>query len=162
MSHRLTLFAVRVVVLAAAIAGWQLGAESANSPYFLPPSAIIASMYHLWFSGPAGHLWLTSDATGNLLPSLGRLLAGWAIAALAGVVLGVAIGRSSLLADLTEPLVHFGRAVPPPALVPVFLFVFKIGTPMEVAAIIFGAAPGRMMRNSRCPSGMRKARADST
>lgn len=138
LTRRLTTLAARLVVLAAAIAGWQLGTESAHSPYFLPPSAIVASMYHLWFSGPASHLWLTSDATGNLLPSLGRMLAGWAVAALAGVVLGVAIGRSPLLADLTEPLVHFGRAVPPPTLVPVFLFVFKIGTPMEVASIVFG------------------------
>jgi ABC-type nitrate/sulfonate/bicarbonate transport system permease component len=47
-------------------------------------------------------------------------------------------GRLPLLADITEPAVHFARAVPPPALVPVFLFVFNIGTPMEVAAIIFG------------------------
>jgi ABC-type nitrate/sulfonate/bicarbonate transport system permease component len=47
-------------------------------------------------------------------------------------------GRLPLLADLTEPIVHFARAVPPPALVPVFLFVFNIGTPMELAAIIFG------------------------
>jgi ABC-type nitrate/sulfonate/bicarbonate transport system permease component len=138
LTRRLTLLGARLVVLAGAIAGWQIGTESAKSPYFLPPSAIIAFMYHRWFSGSAGHLWLTADAIGNLLPSLGRLLAGWFVAALAGVVLGVAIGRSSLLADLAEPLVHFGRAVPPSTLVPVFLFVFKIGTPMEVASIIFG------------------------
>jgi ABC-type nitrate/sulfonate/bicarbonate transport system permease component len=130
--------ATRLLVLAAAIAGWQFGTKAANSPYFLPPSAILSAMYHQWFSGPASHLWLTHDATANLLPSLGRMLAGWAIASFAGIALGVAIGRLPLLADLTEPLVHFARAVPPPALVPVFLFVFNIGTPMEVATIIFG------------------------
>ena len=86
----------------------------------------------------ASHLWLTPDATANLLPSIARMLAGWAIAAVAGIALGVAIGRLPLLADLTEPIVHFARAVPAPVLVPVFLFVFNIGTPMEVAAIIFG------------------------
>ena len=125
-------------MLAAAVAGWQFGTEAAASPFFLPPSAIVSAMYHRWFSGPASHLWLTADATGNLLPSLGRMLGGWAVAAVAGIALGVAIGRLPLLADLTEPIVHFGRAVPPPALVPVFLFVFRIGTPMEVAAIVFG------------------------
>ena len=65
-SSRLTLFLVRLVVLAAAVAGWQLGTESANNPFYLPPSSIVADMYHRWFSGPASHLWLTSDATGNL------------------------------------------------------------------------------------------------
>ncbi|MGH3167305.1 MAG: ABC transporter permease [Trebonia sp.] len=138
LSNRVTLVVARLVVLAAAIAAWQLGTEAANSPYFLAPSAILPSMYHAWFSGPARHLWLTPDATANLVPSIGRMLVGWAVASAAGIVLGVAIGRLPLLADLTEPVVHFARAVPPPVLVPVFLFVFNIGTPMELAAIIFG------------------------
>jgi ABC-type nitrate/sulfonate/bicarbonate transport system permease component len=134
----LVLLLARLVVLAAAVIGWQLGTRAANNPYFLPPVQIASGMYRQWFDGPASHLWLTADATGNLLPSLGRMLGGWAIAAIAGITLGVAIGRLPLVADLAEPLVHFGRAVPPPTLVPVFLFAFKIGTPMEVAAIIFG------------------------
>jgi ABC-type nitrate/sulfonate/bicarbonate transport system permease component len=136
--HRLAALGVRLAVLAAAVTCWELGTRAAANPYFLPPSAIIADMYHMWFSGPASHLWLTADATGNLLPSLGRMLGGLAAASLAGIALGVAIGRIPVLADLTEPMVHFGRAVPPPAMVPVFLFVFRIGTPMEVAAITFG------------------------
>ena len=135
---RLILLLARLLVVAVALIGWQLGTRAASNPYFLPPTQIAAGMYHRWFDGPASHLWLTSDATANLLPSLGRMLGGWAIAAAAGIGLGVAIGRLPLLADLAEPLVHFGRAVPPPTLVPVFLFVFKIGTPMEVAAIAFG------------------------
>ncbi len=136
--RRLLVLTLRLLVLAAAVAAWQFATDAANSPYFLPPSAIAPAMYHQWFAGPASHLWLTPDATANLLPSVGRMLAGWAIAAVAGIALGVAIGRLPLLADLVEPVVHFARAVPPPALVPVFLFVFNIGTPMEVAAIIFG------------------------
>ncbi len=138
LSSRVTLLVARLVVLAAAVAAWQLGTEAANSPFFLPPSQIVPDMYHQWFSGPVSHLWLTPDATGNLLPSLGRMLAGWAIGAVAGIAIGVAIGRVPLLADLTEPVVHFARAVPPPALLPVFLFVFNIGTPMEIASVIFG------------------------
>jgi ABC-type nitrate/sulfonate/bicarbonate transport system permease component len=138
LAGRLTLLIARLAVLAAAVAAWQLGTEAANSPFYLPPSQIVPDMYHLWFSGPASHLWLTHDATANLLPSIGRMLAGWAIGAVAGIAIGVAIGRLPLLADLTEPVVHFARAVPPPALVPVFLFVFNIGTPMEIAAVIFG------------------------
>jgi ABC-type nitrate/sulfonate/bicarbonate transport system permease component len=131
--------AVQLATAALAVAIWQLLTRSGGATsYWLPPSTIMSTIYHQWFSGPAGHLWLTSDATGNLLPSLGRMLGGWAAASVVGVAAGIAIGRIRLLADLAEPLVHFGRAVPPPTVVPVFLFVFKIGTPMEVAAIIFG------------------------
>jgi ABC-type nitrate/sulfonate/bicarbonate transport system permease component len=138
VKRRLVLAVARVLVAAAAVGGWQLATDSANAPFFPPPSQIVPAMYHQWFSGPVTHLWLTADATGNLLPSLGRMLGGWAAACLAGIAIGVAIGRSPLLADLAEPIVHFGRAIPPPTVVPVFLFVFKIGTPMEVAAIVFG------------------------
>lgn len=131
-------FAVQLLVVVAAFAGWELAAKAAASPYFPAPSAILGAMRTLWFSGPAGHLWLTSDATANLLPSLGRMLGGWAAASAVGIAAGVAIGRSPLLADLTEPIVHFGRSVPAPTLVPVFFFLFSIGTQMEVATIVFG------------------------
>ena len=138
MKRSAWLLALRLAVIAAAFGCWELATKAADSPYFLPPSSIVTAMYDQWFSGPVSHLWLTSDATANLLPSLSRMLGGWAAAGLIGIILGVAIGRVQVLADLIEPLVHFGRAVPPPTLVPVFLFLLNIGTPMEVATIIFG------------------------
>lgn len=136
--RRLAVPAAQLGVLIVVIGAWQLATRSGTSPYFLPPSTIVSFMYHQWFDGPASHLWLTRDATGNLLPSIGRMLAGLVIASLIGVALGVAIGRVRVLAELMEPLVHFGRAIPPPVVVPFFLFLFKIGTPMEVASIAFG------------------------
>jgi len=138
MNRRMTLLAVRLAVVTAAVGCWELVTEATASTYFPPPSAIVLAMYRQWFSGAASHLWLTADATGNLLPSLGRLLGGWAAASIAGIALGIAIGRLPLLADLTEPMVHFARAIPPPVLVPVFIFLFKLGTQMEVATITFG------------------------
>jgi len=136
--RQLGLAVARLAVLAAVIWVWQLTAQGGGNPYFLPPSVVFPALYRQWFDGPASHLWLTADATANLLPSLGRMLAGLAIAGLVGVALGVAIGRSALVSDLFEPAVHFVRAVPAPILVPVFLFAIGIGTPMEIASIIFG------------------------
>jgi ABC-type nitrate/sulfonate/bicarbonate transport system permease component len=130
--------AAQLLVTAVALAAWQLATKAAASPYFPPPTAIVPVMYRQWFDGPAGRLWLTSDAVANLLPSLSRMLTGWVAASVAGVAAGVALGRLPRLAEYVEPLVHFGRAVPPPTLVPVFLFVLRIGTPMEVATITFG------------------------
>jgi ABC-type nitrate/sulfonate/bicarbonate transport system permease component len=128
----------RWVVLVAGIAIWQLWASGHHSPFFPPPSAIVARMYHVWFSGPASHAFLTHDATGNILPSLGRTLAGLAIATIIGVPLGIAIGRSRAVSGYLEPLLQFGRAVPVVTMAPVFLALFKIGTQMEVATIAFG------------------------
>ena len=137
-TQRLARAAARAAVLAAALGAWQLAARGGANPYFLPPSVVFPAFYRQWFDGPASHLWLTGDVTANLLPSLGRMLAGLAIASVVGIALGIAIGRSALVSGLAEPAVHFARAVPPVMLVPVFLFMLGIGTPMEVVSIAFG------------------------
>jgi ABC-type nitrate/sulfonate/bicarbonate transport system permease component len=130
--------AIQLAAIAAAIAVWQLWTGTAKDPYFPEPSSIVSALRQQWFSGPASHLWLNSDGTANLLPSLGRMLGGWAAASLIGIAAGVAIGRLPVLADLSEPIVHFARAVPPAILVPVFLVMFPVGTPVELATIVFG------------------------
>ena len=128
----------RWVVLVVGVLLWQLWASRHHSPFFPPPSTILDRMYHLWFSGPASHVFFTSNATGNVLPSIWRTLAGLAIATVIGVPLGVAIGRSRTVSGYLEPLLQFGRALPVVTLAPVFLVLFKIGTQMEVATIAFG------------------------
>jgi len=129
----------RGLVLVAGVGGWQLWASSRRSTFFPPPSAIVARMHRLWFSGPAAHLFLTADATGNILPSLGRVLAGLAIATAIGVPLGIALGRSPVVTSYLSPLLQFARALPVVTMAPVFIVLFKLGTQMEVATIVFGA-----------------------
>jgi ABC-type nitrate/sulfonate/bicarbonate transport system permease component len=128
----------RCLVLVAGIGGWQLWASAADSTFFPPPSTIVTRMHRLWFSGPAAHLFLTPDATGNLLPSLGRVLAALAIATAIGVPLGIALGRSPAVTGYLNPLLQFARALPVVTMAPVFIVLFKIGTEMEVATIVFG------------------------
>jgi ABC-type nitrate/sulfonate/bicarbonate transport system permease component len=128
----------RWVVLAAGIGSWQLWASAARNAFFPPPLAIAARMHRLWFSGPAGHLFLTPDATGNIGPSLERVLAGLAIAAAIGVPLGIALGRSPAVTGYLSPLLQFARALPVVTMAPVFIVLFKIGTEMEIATIVFG------------------------
>jgi ABC-type nitrate/sulfonate/bicarbonate transport system permease component len=111
------------------VVGWELATRGEQRPFFPSPQAIWTAMRRQWVAG---------EATGDLLPSVGRLLAGWAAAAALGIVLGVALGRSARLARFVEPIVHFGRAIPPPTLVPLFLVLFKVGTALQLATIIFG------------------------
>lgn len=139
MSRRAGRWLTRWLVLAAGIAGWQLWASWHASPFFPPPTRIAAAGYHLWFSGPARRLLLTPAATANLLPSLGRVAGGLAVAVAVGGPAGVALGRSRVLDGFLGPLVHFGRSLPPVALVTVFIAVLRVGTEMEIAFIAFGA-----------------------
>jgi ABC-type nitrate/sulfonate/bicarbonate transport system permease component len=135
---RIARMAARWVVLAAAVAAWQAWADWRQSPFFPAPSAIVAQMYSMWFSGPASHLWLTSDAVGNVLTSLGRIGAGLAVAIVVGGTLGLAIGRSPAVSGYLDPLLTFGRSLPTVALVTVFIVLFKLGNEMEISFIAFG------------------------
>ena len=130
--------ASRWIVLVAGVALWQAWTAAARSSFFPEPSVIITRMYHLWFSGPVAHLFLTADATGNILPSLGRVFAGLAIATAIGVPLGIALGRSPAVTAYLSPLLQFARALPVVTMAPVFIVLFKLGTQMEIATIAFG------------------------
>jgi ABC-type nitrate/sulfonate/bicarbonate transport system permease component len=130
---------LRWAVLAGAVAGWQAATVAHHSVYFPPPTRIVRHLYQRWFSGPATHAFLTDEAVGDVLPSLGRMAAGFLLAAVAGVLLGAVVGRSRTVYALCDPVLQFARAVPPPALVPVFVVVFSFGTPMQLASIAFSA-----------------------
>ncbi len=67
--------------------------------------------------------------------SLYRALGGFALAAVAGVLLGVLMGRSRLIAGLLDPLFSGTYAVPKIALFPIFIFVFGIGSLSKVALV---------------------------
>jgi ABC-type nitrate/sulfonate/bicarbonate transport system permease component len=126
------------VVFAGFVAVWQVVTELAEAPYFPPPSIIGSTMADLWLSGPASQLWLSDAVFHDVVPSLLRLLGGWAAAGAVGIVLGLMMGRSEKLHDYFSPSISFLRSIPPPALLPVFLVLFPIGTPMQLATIIFG------------------------
>jgi ABC-type nitrate/sulfonate/bicarbonate transport system permease component len=128
----------KLVVVAAVVVLWELGARAAQNLYFPQPTAVLARMREAWFSGPVTHAFLTDDAVGNFLPSLGRMFAGWVLACVAGILLGVAIGRSDTIAAYVDPLVQFGRAIPPPTLIPIFLVLLKVDTWMQLATIVYG------------------------
>ncbi|MCP2337616.1 ABC transporter permease [Actinomadura rupiterrae] len=131
-------FLARLASLPLAVALWEVATRRANDPFFPPPTKILARMHKDWFSGSPSHLFLTTQATDNIFPSLTRLLTGWALACLLGIAIGLMAGRIPLVADHLAPLIHFFRAIPPPALAPVFLATFKIGTSMQLATIVFG------------------------
>jgi ABC-type nitrate/sulfonate/bicarbonate transport system permease component len=126
------------VVFAGFVAVWQLATVLAEDPFFPTPLTIGETMVELWLSGPASSLFLTDGVFDDVVPSLLRLLGGWAAAGLVGIVLGLILGRSERLYDYVSPTVSFLRSIPPPALLPVFLVLFPIGTPMQLATIIFG------------------------
>lgn len=129
----------RLLPLVVLVAAWEAATRAADSTFFPPPSQIARRMRELWLSGPADHLYLSSEAGDSIAPSLGRMFLALALSIVFGVVLGIALGRSQRVLAYLQPLLQFARVIPPPTLVPVFIVLFELGTQMQVASIIFSA-----------------------
>lgn len=130
--------AQRWFVFALAVVVWQLLTASAENVYFPTPWQIAQNGWHLWFVDEDGGFGLTTVVTEDILPSLGRVLGGWALAAVIGVVLGTALGRSRTGMQYVGPLFAFFRSLPSPALLPVFIVLIGLNDDMKIALIIFG------------------------
>ena len=117
-----------LVVIIIALAAWELAARSGLwSPILFPPLAKIGSALWAFVSRPEG---FTQSWT-----TLYRAFGGFAAAAVAGVLLGMLMGRSAFIASLLDPLFSGTYAVPKLALFPIFIFVFGIGSLSKVALI---------------------------
>jgi ABC-type nitrate/sulfonate/bicarbonate transport system permease component len=113
---------------AVALVAWEAAARSGKwSPLLFPPLERIWNELVRFFTLPA----MLHEA----LLSLERALGGFALAALAGILLGIMMGRSRLVGALLDPLFSGTYAVPKLALFPIFIFVFGIGSLSKVALV---------------------------
>lgn len=126
---------LRAVLVAAGLpialfAAWFVASDGSDSFFYPSLREILTTFPGTWFEGR-----LSAD----VLPSLVRLAAGYALALAVGIALGVAIGSSRLLRLTVEPVLEFFRALPPPVLVPVLILVLGTGDTTQVAVIALGA-----------------------
>jgi ABC-type nitrate/sulfonate/bicarbonate transport system permease component len=133
-NERLADLGLRIAVLALVFVVWLLATRSADSIFFPLPTEGLPAVWNDWLTD--GTTWQD-----NIVPSVVRLMYGFVLAAIVSIAFGLAIGRSQLLSELVEPTIHFLRAIPPPALLPVFLIIFGIGDLQKVMLIAFGVAP---------------------
>jgi NitT/TauT family transport system permease protein len=75
----------------------------------------------------------TQDYWLDLGQSLIRILTGFALAAVAGVLTGILLGRSRAFANVLGPLTELARPIPAIAIVPVAILLF----PTDEAGIVF-------------------------
>jgi ABC-type nitrate/sulfonate/bicarbonate transport system permease component len=106
-----------------------LSANSTN--FYFPPLAAVLEKFRA--------LWLGPRFLSDVVPSLERLLAGYALACLAGVAIGVLIGVRPRLRRAVEPVLEFFRAVPPVAMIPLLIVSLGFGDAMKISVIVAGA-----------------------
>lgn len=75
----------------------------------------------------------------NILHSLGRVGAGFGLAALVGIPLGFAIGRFAFLARMLAPIISLLRPVSPLVWLPIGLLVFEAAGPASIWVIFISA-----------------------
>lgn len=123
---------VRVVALPVAlVAAWFAIAQfRLVSPLFVPtvPATIVA------FFDAIGDGTLALD----VIATLGRMVAGFAIAVLVGTPIGLLMGMSKKTYEALEFVVDFFRSIPTTALFPLFLLAFGIGDVAKVAVVVWG------------------------
>jgi ABC-type nitrate/sulfonate/bicarbonate transport system permease component len=118
------------LVAAALLALWQLAASSADALYFST------------FGDAARALWdlvSQSTLTTDVLPSIARVAAGYAIGCAVGILVGIPIGYLRGLEPWVRPVLEFLRAMPAPAILPIALLVLGANNGMKIAVIAFGS-----------------------
>lgn len=77
---------------------------------------------------------------GDLLPSVVRMLLGFAIGAAWGVAVGVVLGMSRATREVVTPVIEFLRSIPATAVLPLFIVLLGGGDDMRVIFIAYGVS----------------------
>jgi NitT/TauT family transport system permease protein len=119
------------IALVLAIGAWQLaGSAGLVNPIFLPtPVEIVRAIYQLALSGA---LWQ------HLSWSIMRIGSGWILGTLAGVIVGFAIGLSSLARGVGITFISALFPIPKIALLPLLILWLGIGEEPKIATIALG------------------------
>jgi ABC-type nitrate/sulfonate/bicarbonate transport system permease component len=120
-------FVVALPVLLVAV--WWAASAGSTDPFWPPLRTIVQTFPDVW----------TADRLRtDVLPSILRLAAGYAVAAVAGVAIGTVIGSYRRVRAVCEPVLEFLRALPPPVLIPVIMLFAGIGDTMKIVVIASG------------------------
>jgi ABC-type nitrate/sulfonate/bicarbonate transport system permease component len=112
----------------ALIAAWWFGSANSSSIYFPPLQVILSALARDLSTGPL---------MDYLAFSLTNLAAGLAIAAVAGIGIGILLGSVKPIRDACNPLIQFVRSIPQVALVPLIIGALGIGAMPKIWSIAF-------------------------
>jgi ABC-type nitrate/sulfonate/bicarbonate transport system permease component len=119
---------LEILVPLALLALWAVLSSGSQTYYFPPLTDILRTFKDTWLFERVGS---------DVVPSLERLALGYVIACVVAVAAGLALGLSPALRRATDPIVQFLRAIPPPALLPIGILAFGVGSSMKVFVIAF-------------------------
>jgi len=124
----------RALALLLVLAGWAVVAYGNRAVEFMNPAILPTP-------GDVVAVTLASVRDGslvrNLLTSLGRVVQGFGLAAVAALTLGTLAALCAPLRLMLEPVIEFVRPIPPLAFLPMFLVWFGLGETSKVVFIAY-------------------------
>lgn len=128
--RRLGLVALELALPVALVAWWWVWSADSTDLYFPPLSEILEAFVDTW---------LFDGVREYLVPTLVTFGAGYLIAIVLGIGVGVLLGSHPAVAGFLAPLVEFLRALPAIALVPAFISVLGIDQQMRLSVVVFAS-----------------------
>jgi NitT/TauT family transport system permease protein len=120
----------RIFILIVFLGGWEISSRTEwIDPFFYSmPSAIAVRIYEWVTEGTSeGPLWY------HLYVTMEEALIGFFTGALAGIVIGIALGRNRMAADVFSIYIKVINSIPRVVLAPIFIMLFGLGLASKVA-----------------------------
>jgi taurine transport system permease protein len=118
--------------LIALVVAWEaLARAHILSAFLLPPLSVVLD--RVWEDTASGDLLL------NLGVTLYRAMAGFAIAAVAGVALGIVMARNKAVRWFFDPVVSVGFPMPKIAFLPIFMLWLGLYDVSKISMVVFNA-----------------------
>ena len=127
--HKALVYSLRVLLLVAALAFWELSVNLWFDPFFYSKPSLIWKKLVTWFTDGTAQ----GPIFEQISVTLQEAVYGFLIGAVAGVVLGILLGRARLLAEVLSPFIQAANAVPRIVLSAIFIIWFGLGMESKIA-----------------------------
>jgi NitT/TauT family transport system permease protein/taurine transport system permease protein len=122
--------ALTIASILIAFLSWQFLSTFVFNPFLIPPPVEVFRT--------AIPMLLSGEILSDVSISMVRVLVGFATGSLAGIVMGVLLGRVRLLHDLLDPIIELLRYLSPTAMIPIAVIWFGIGELSKYFLIFWG------------------------
>jgi NitT/TauT family transport system permease protein len=118
------------VLFAATIGVWQIAASFSKPLFFPPPAMVWASFSDMLLDG---RLWT------SIVASYSRILAGWSLGCMVGIVAGLVMARSKMVRFIFDPYLQLFRFLPAIALLPLLILWLGSGETSKIVLIMYAS-----------------------